>query len=70
MFNLTHMFPIFPLLGLFMAMEGRLEAYGPVTRCVRMKNPYIKKCILNPIPKASCSNIQASSNISVSSAVG
>ena len=37
MFNLTHTFPIFSLLGLFMVTEGRLEAYGPVIRCVRMK---------------------------------
>ena len=69
MFNLTYTVPIFPLLRLFIAVESGLEAHGIVTRHVRLKTPYIKKCIPSPIPKATSSNIQTSRIISVSGAV-
>ena len=42
-----------------MAMESSLEAHGTIARCVRVEYPYVEKCILGSIPKASCSDFQA-----------
>ena len=58
MFNLTHTFPVLSLLCLFMATESFLEAHGTIARCVRVEYPYVEKCILGSIPKASCSDVQ------------
>ena len=59
MFNLTHTFPVLSLLCLFMATESSLEAHGTIARCIRVEYPYVEKCILGSIPKASCSDVQA-----------
>ncbi len=48
---------VFPLFGLLVSPVGISET---VTRCVRVENPYIKKCILVVVPEASCTNIGAS----------
>ena len=48
--NLTHMFPVLSLLGLFVVTEGSLETHGAVAGCVWVEDPYVKKYILDSIP--------------------
>ena len=67
--NLTHMFPVLSLLGLFVATEGSLETHEAVAGCVWVEDPYVKKCILDSIPKASCLDVQASTIFCIGSVV-
>ena len=69
MLNLTHTIPILSLLGLFVVTEGSLETHGAVAGCVWVEDPYVEKCILGSVPKASCLDVQASTNFCVGSVV-
>ena len=47
---------VLSLLGLLMFSVG---IRGMIAGCVRVDNPYIKKCILRIVPKASSRDIQS-----------
>ena len=65
MFDFSHSFSIFPFLGLFVTTEGGLETHGAVAWCVWVKNPYVNKCMLASIPKASHSDVESCAVFSV-----
>ena len=43
---------------------------GIVARHVRMKYPYVKKCVLTSIPETSCVNIKASIRVRIGRTIG
>ena len=43
---------------------------GIVARRVRMKYPYVKKCVLTSIPEISCANIKASITVEIGRTIG
>ena len=52
--SLTHCMPILSFFGLFMSPVDRRGHCRAVTRCVRVENPYVNKCILWSVPETSC----------------
>ena len=60
MLDITNTLAICPFLDVLMLFVGWRDGNRAVARCIRVKNPYIKICILSSRPESSCTDIETS----------
>ena len=62
MLNFSHTLIVLSLLFVFVASERCFQFLVKVTLCEWVKNPYIIKCTLPPLPKTTSTDIQTSAS--------